>query len=308
MPHSHHSHSGQFCRHAENSLEEVVVEALRQGFEVYGLSEHAPRWRLVDLFPEEVHDFPSSERPFELIDVPVQADLSPSDLLIAYKAFLNEATRLRETYACRIALLIGIEMEDISPLDLIETTRLIANYPEIDYAVGSVHHVNGVSIDFDRPTWLRAVRTVFLGEVGTTMTPGLSGRPVLVDSDPDDPHLRPEHAPSLAELRPFLLAYFDAQYEVLRAHQPEVIGHIDLCLLWTPNVSLRDHELKGVWEKVERNVKYAVGYGGFFEANGAALRKGWETSYPNRDVLEVSTRVVHALTNAECGSVAHRQT
>lgn len=54
MPHSHHSHSGQFCRHAKDQLEDVVKEAIRQGFEVYGLTEHAPRYRVEDLYPEEV--------------------------------------------------------------------------------------------------------------------------------------------------------------------------------------------------------------------------------------------------------------
>jgi HisJ family histidinol phosphate phosphatase len=54
MPHSHHSHSGQFCRHAKDELEVIVKEAIRQGFTTYGLSEHAPRYRLEDLFPEEV--------------------------------------------------------------------------------------------------------------------------------------------------------------------------------------------------------------------------------------------------------------
>lgn len=54
MPHSHHSHSGQFCRHAKDTLEQVILEAIRQNFEVFGLSEHAPRYRLQDLFPEEV--------------------------------------------------------------------------------------------------------------------------------------------------------------------------------------------------------------------------------------------------------------
>ena len=39
----HGGHSGAYCDHAEGSLEEVVAEAARQGFEVYGLSEHAPR-------------------------------------------------------------------------------------------------------------------------------------------------------------------------------------------------------------------------------------------------------------------------
>ena len=54
MPHSHHSHSGQFCKHATGLLEDVVKEALSQGFEIYGLTEHAPRYRTSDLYPEEV--------------------------------------------------------------------------------------------------------------------------------------------------------------------------------------------------------------------------------------------------------------
>ena len=54
MPYSHHSHSGQFCRHATGTLEDVVLEAIQQGFEIYGLSEHVPRYRAGDLYPEEV--------------------------------------------------------------------------------------------------------------------------------------------------------------------------------------------------------------------------------------------------------------
>ena len=54
MPHSHHSHSGQFCKHASGSLEDVVAEAIKKGFEVYGLTEHVPRYRAEDLYPEEV--------------------------------------------------------------------------------------------------------------------------------------------------------------------------------------------------------------------------------------------------------------
>jgi histidinol-phosphatase (PHP family) len=55
MPHSHHSHSGQFCKHAKGLLEDVVLEAIRQKFEVYGLTEHVPRYRIEDLYPEEVN-------------------------------------------------------------------------------------------------------------------------------------------------------------------------------------------------------------------------------------------------------------
>ena len=54
MPFSHHSHSGQFCKHAKGTLEEVVKEAIRKGFKVFALTEHVPRYRVKDLYPEEV--------------------------------------------------------------------------------------------------------------------------------------------------------------------------------------------------------------------------------------------------------------
>ncbi|KAI9069175.1 hypothetical protein FKP32DRAFT_1600067 [Trametes sanguinea] len=54
MPHSHHSHSGQFCRHAAGTLEDVVRAAIRRGFETYALTEHVPRSRVEDLYPEEL--------------------------------------------------------------------------------------------------------------------------------------------------------------------------------------------------------------------------------------------------------------
>lgn len=61
MPHSHHSHSGQFCKHASGTLEDVVLEAIRQGFEMYGLTEHVPRYRVADLYPEEVRHISFNE-------------------------------------------------------------------------------------------------------------------------------------------------------------------------------------------------------------------------------------------------------
>lgn len=54
MPISLHSHSGQFCQHAQGTLENVVQFAIRSGFTTYGLSEHMPRNRPSDLYLEEV--------------------------------------------------------------------------------------------------------------------------------------------------------------------------------------------------------------------------------------------------------------
>jgi histidinol phosphatase-like PHP family hydrolase len=48
-----------------------VLEAIRQGFEVFGLSEHAPRYRIEDLFPEEVS--PARRRSNPSVSMPTGA-------------------------------------------------------------------------------------------------------------------------------------------------------------------------------------------------------------------------------------------
>ena len=113
--------------------------------------------------------------------------------------------------------------------------------------VGSVHHVNGVPIDFDKETYERCLSSIH----------GASGA------------IQGDHLETYLEL------YFDAQFEVLKRFRPEVVGHIDLCRLYTPTLDLR--LFKSAWEKLTRNVIYAIGYGALFEANAAALRKGWSS-------------------------------
>lgn len=50
-----HSHSGQFCPgHAKDQLEDVVKHAISLGYKTLGLTEHMPRTKLSDLYPEEV--------------------------------------------------------------------------------------------------------------------------------------------------------------------------------------------------------------------------------------------------------------
>ena len=53
MPYSHHSHSGQFCGHAKNTLDEVIQAAIDKKFHTFALTEHIPR-PLVDFYPGEV--------------------------------------------------------------------------------------------------------------------------------------------------------------------------------------------------------------------------------------------------------------
>jgi histidinol-phosphatase (PHP family) len=174
-----------------------------------------------------------------------------------FENFLDEAHRLKSKYASQIALLVGLETEYIHDGDLDQLDSLLERHsPRIEYLVGSVHHVYGIPIDFDLPTFHKAL---YSGE--TRMT---------------------EHG---AQER-LLVGYFDAQYRLLERFRPEIIGHLDLCRLYNPELRFADYPV--AYEKMERNVRYAVEYGALFEINAAALKKNWETAYPGRDVVEVS--------------------
>ncbi|KAF7342229.1 Histidinol-phosphatase [Mycena venus] len=235
MPFSHHSHSGQFCKHAVGSLEEVVLEAVRQGFEVYGLSEHAPRYRTADLYPEE-------------------EGITPEDLTSQFELYLAEAHRLKALYAPQIRLLVGLETEYITTLDLDSLAALLGRHRgQVEYLVGSVHHVNAIPIDFDLVTFQRAV-----GSIDGAVT---------------------------SKDCAFLCAYFDAQYELLHRFNPEVVGHLDLCRLYNPTLQLSEYP--EALERATRNILYAISYGALFEINAAALRKNWSTPYPGPELLQI---------------------
>lgn len=176
-----------------------------------------------------------------------------------FEGYIEEAHRLKRAYRGEISLLVGLETEYITSLDLDNLEKLLERFGEkIEYIIGSVHHVRGIPIDIDLAAFQSCVGT-FDGET--------------------------EHG----RMEGFLCAYFDAQYEVLERFRPEIIGHFDLCRLYNPLLRFSDYPRAK--EKLERNIKFAAGYGAIFEANAAAFRKGWDTAYPGKDVLEVGSPV-----------------
>ena len=163
-----------------------------------------------------------------------------------------QAQRLKVKYSDQITILIGLETDFITPADLDGLERLLQRHSTVvEYIVGSVHHVNEVPIDFDIPTFDRAL----------------------------------QEFPTDTAFDSLISAYLDNQYTLMRRFHPEIIGHFDLCRLYHPNHQLRDKP--DVWNKVERNVQFAIHYGALFELNAAAFRKGWDGPYPGPDVIEV---------------------
>jgi histidinol-phosphatase (PHP family) len=126
----------------------------------------------------------------------------------------------------------------------------LASNPAVDFFIGSLHHVHSIPIDYDPALYAKA-RSVSGG----------SDEKLFED-------------------------YFDSQYQMLLTLKPRVVGHFDLIRLMSdlPNRDLR--ELKGVWERIVRNLKVIVEQGGLVEVNSSGLRKGLKEPYPSRSVCE----------------------
>jgi len=136
-----------------------------------------------------------------------------------FETFLEEAHRLKKSYAESITLLVGLETEFITEADLENLEECLRRYEgRIEYLVGSVHHVNGIPIDFDAGTFQNS-----LSSFGLETTEG-------ADAD----HHR---------MGAFLCAYFDAQYQILTRFRPEILGHLDLCRLYNPSLRFKDYPL-----------------------------------------------------------------
>lgn len=141
----HGGHSGEFCRHASGSLAEVLESAVARGFGVYGVSEHAPRERVEDLYSDE-------------------RDLLPVDLARIFQAYVERATRLREEFADRLEVLVGFETEVVPPDSWLESMQALRAGSSFDYLVGSVHHVEGFGIDVSEQESARAAEQVGGGD------------------------------------------------------------------------------------------------------------------------------------------------
>lgn len=121
-----------------------------------------------------------------------------------------------------------------------------------DFFMGSVHHTHTIPIDFDRASYERA-------------------RDVAGGTD-----------------ERLFEDYFDSQYEMLQALRPPVVGHFDLIRLLSDHRDAEFEDMKGVWERIQRNLEYIVSYGGILELNSSGLRKGLAHPYPCLSVCQVS--------------------
>lgn len=173
-----------------------------------------------------------------------------------FNAYYAEAGRLQTKYTEEISILVGFETEWIRPSSKEGVARLLMRYP-VDTMIGSVHHVHGVPIDFDRPMYERA------REIS-----GGSDEALFAD-------------------------YFDAQFAMLEAVRPPIVGHFDLIRRESDNRNGDWKRYVRVWPKILRNLHFISAYGGMLEINTAALRLGMSEPYPRAEACQVGCPCFH---------------
>jgi HisJ family histidinol phosphate phosphatase len=132
--------------------------------------------------------------------------------------------------------------------------HLLQKY-HFDYCVGSIHHVLGISIDYNTDLWVKAQEAC-------------GGTDELL-----------------------YCKYFDEQYDLLTNIKPLVIGHFDVIRLWSPDKMVRLRQWPSVWEKILRNIDVVISYDGLFELNSSAFRKGFPEAYPTSEIATVQLTV-----------------
>lgn len=142
----HGGHSGEFCNHGQDRLEEVVRAYIDRGFVWVGLTEHMPPTDDRFLYPEER-----------------TAGLTVAAMAGRFERYMAEARRLQAAYADRIEILVGFETEDTT--GAIDLARRLMDRCRPDYIVGSIHHVGDIPFDYSPEAYLQAVAAA--GDVAT---------------------------------------------------------------------------------------------------------------------------------------------
>ena len=230
----HGGHSGQYCDHARDTLAQIVDAYHDAGFACVGLTEHMPPFDDAWLYPDEA-------------ELGRAAKWMPA----RFANYVAEARSLQPAYANRMHILVGMESEWYP--GCADWVRNLRRHHELDYVVGSVHHVRGVCFDFSRESYDKAVALC-----------GGTSR--------------------------MYAAYFDGQFEMLQKIRPEVVGHFDLIRLHDPEY-LQTMAQAEVWERIMRNLEWIRDAGAILDVNARALLKGQLETYVCAPILDAAAKL-----------------
>ena len=134
----HGGHSGQFCNHAEDSLEEIVIAYIAAGYSWFGVTEHMAAVSEDFVYPDEK-----------------ESGLNARTLQHRFENYFAKCFELKEKYRDQVELLVGFEVESCS--GSVEFVQQTIDKFKPDYIVGSVHHVSDLMIDFSQERYQTAI-------------------------------------------------------------------------------------------------------------------------------------------------------
>ncbi len=132
----HGGHSGQYCNHARDLLEEFLKRYIELGFKKVGITEHVPPINDQFLYPDEI-----------------AAGLTAIDLYKRFEEYFIQINELKKKYKSKIQIFSGMETETYSGYDA-HIKKLILTF-QPDYIVGSVHHINDICFDYSQKEYNR---------------------------------------------------------------------------------------------------------------------------------------------------------
>lgn len=137
----HGGHSGQFCLHAQNSLEEIIQTYISRGFSWVGITEHAPPETLELMYKDQC-----------------RAEKTIEELQKEYATYMKECLRLKKKYHKEITIYAAMEIETCGHYQHYVPELIKRFQPE--YIVGSVHHVLDMNFDGSPALYQKAMETV----------------------------------------------------------------------------------------------------------------------------------------------------
>ena len=137
----HGGHSGQFCHHATDSLEEIIQLYIAKHFPWVGITEHTPAISTDLLYPDQK-----------------EAGFTPEFLFNRFANYMKECRRLQKKYSSEIRIFAAIEIETYSGYE--EFIPSLINRFQPDYIVGSVHFVADMGFDYSKEQYDKTVEAV----------------------------------------------------------------------------------------------------------------------------------------------------
>lgn len=135
----HGGHSGQYCNHARDRLENIILRYIELGFARVGITEHIPPLNDQFCYPDEK-----------------EKGLTADDLQKQFQDYFKEIKHLQKKYASEIKIYAGMETETVT--GYVDHVKKLITTHKPDYIVGSVHHIDDVCFDFSEKEYEKVLK------------------------------------------------------------------------------------------------------------------------------------------------------